>query len=155
MATLGLNLSPSAPMMQTMTLSQAAATADLTAAGATVPTDSTRYADVFVQQGGVGQPTRVVYLTPTGTDSKGNVIETMTVETLKPGLQFAASQPTNFIPFFLPGPGGKVTPNPQVVQALSNQSHLVMCMDGTWVTDAQLCGAAAGAASHIAPSGGQ
>src|SRR4029077_4373475 len=108
---------------------------------------------VFVQQGGVGQPTRVVYLTPAGTDSKGNVIEKMSVQTLKPGMQFAASQPTNFIPFYIPGPGGQVIPNPQVVQNLAAQQHLLQCADGTWVTDAQRCAAAAAATSHISPGG--
>lgn len=150
LATMGLNLSPSAPMMQTLTLTQAQATLALTNAGAgSVPTDSTRYADVFVQQGAKGQPTRVVWLTPTGTDSKGNVIEKVTVQTLNQNFQFATSQPpTGYVPFFINGPGGKPIPNPQVVQSLSNQQHLLLCADGTWVTDASKCAAAAGTASH-------
>jgi hypothetical protein len=158
MATLGLNLSPSAPMMQTMTLSQASATDALLAAGASsVPLNNTRYADVFVEQGGMGQPTRVVYLTPAGTDKNGKPIETMTVQTLKPGLQFATSKPpTGFIPFFIPGPGGKPVANPQVVQTLTDQQHLLQVANGVWQTGpAQQAAEKAGTDSHISnPSGG-
>ena len=114
-----------------------------------MPTDNTRYADVFVQQGVNGQPTRVVYLTAAGTDSKGNVIETVTVRTLSNNFQFAKSEPPNgYIPFFIPGSNGKVTPNPQALQSLTAQHHLLQCADGTMVTDAINCAKAAAVTSH-------
>ncbi len=156
MATMGLILSPSAPLMQTLTLTQAQATQAITNAGASsVPTDSTRYADVFVKQGAGGQPTQVVWLTPVGTDSKGNVIEKVTVETLNRNFQFATSQPpTGYVPFFINGPGGQSVPNPQVVQSLAAQQHLTQCANapGVWVTNQVECIDSAGAARL--PGGG-
>jgi len=100
MAALGNNLSPTAPAWQLMTLTQAAAITTLTAQGPsqTVPTNSDLYADVFVKQG----PTTIVeWVTPRGTNAKGQTLVTLTAETLKPGLHFAATQPDKFLPFFL------------------------------------------------------
>jgi hypothetical protein len=121
LSTMGINLSPTAPMMQTVTVPTVQLNKSLTTAtGGSLPTASERYGTVFVQSGSNGSPTDVLYLTPSA-----NGQDTVHVATLNPNVQFTA--PTGnapYIPFFK-YVNGQATPNPQVVQGLAAQQQLL------------------------------
>jgi len=148
LSSMGINLSPSAPLMQEVTVPQALVNSTMQAAGTAAPMDSTRYGSVFVQQGANGAPTRVVFLTPDSVSRNGTMMETVHEYTLQSNVKFTnPGSTTGFIPFFTKNAQGQTVPNQKVVQALDNQQGLLR--------GAAAAGTASGAQAGVTAAGTQ
>jgi len=148
LASMGINLGPNAPLMQTIAVPEVQATQALqNATGQQIPTDSSRYSTVFVQQGSGGQPTRVVYLTYSGTDSAGNAVETAHLVTLDGGLQFQDPGSSGYIPFFAKDSRGNPIANPQAVASINAQGNLLKGSGAVNTTQSQQLVQIAGASN--------
>jgi hypothetical protein len=133
--TMGINLSPTAPLMQEISVPQVTFTQALAKAGVTAPQGAERYRTVFVQQGDASQPSRVMYVTYEGLDKQGRPKERVHVTTLDKGLKF--TNPGNgraYIPFFVRDSKGETKENQVAMKALVEQKRL---LDATKALNAQ------------------
>ncbi len=149
LSSMGLDLSPTAPMMETRTRLETVVTGALAqATGGQMPNAQDRYSTVFVQQGNPNDPnnqTKVVYLTFEGYNSHGEALDTVHMVNLGSNVQFTNPGAKTYLPFFSKNRDGTVSPNLPAIHALTMQQQLLNASNAVGTTDAQKLTTSAGA----------